>query len=187
MKFLIETFSIGILSSLIASIVFSLWLHFDRIPKLELDLNFIPGETITKGYKVPILDLSIFNSKSRLGFSSGDVAFGLLFPVDFIEKKELHLITLEGEKLWKVDTRAKPIYSIDGKDYYLYRGVASLPVHPDAKTLFLRIGGNFDRGILRIYYYFETPYGRIPKKLKFGERENWIRSGKLPHKEITII
>lgn len=179
---------IGVISSLVASGLIAWWLIWIfRVPEFELYLDYIPGKMTEAGYSVPVLDIGIFNKKWKLGFSKEEILFGLVVPVDFIENKEWFLITTEGRKKWIVDTRGKQVFSIKGKDYYLYRGSVNLPVYPQSRTHFVRIAGNFDsEEILRVYYYFETPFGNFPNHLKFGERVKNIENGKLPYSEITI-
>ena len=157
------------------------------MPDFDLHLDYIPGVMKEKVYSLPVLDISVVNKKWRLGFSKEDVLFGLIIPVDFIENKELFLVTSKGKEKWNVDTRGKQIFSINEKNHYLYRGVAHLAVHPHSRTHFLRIQGNFSRKeTVRIYYYFETPFGRFPNYLKLGERKKNIESGNLPSSKVFI-
>jgi hypothetical protein len=97
------------------------------------------------------------------------------------------LVTTEDKKEWKVDIRGKDEFTIQNEIYLLYRGVIDLPVHPDSRTNFLRITGNFLSGArVKIYYYFETVYGRFLGSLKFGERIKKAESGKLPYSKTII-
>jgi hypothetical protein len=191
---------IGIIASLIASAIFAFLIYIikkhyygTKGVNLTLNLNYIPGKMTPKGYSLPILDASIVNKNDAVGFGKEEVHFGLFVPIDFINDKVLFLVTTKGQVEWIVDTRGKDKYNIDGIQYFHYRGVVGLPVHPDSKTLFLRIGGRDRVGetfenerLIKIYYYFDTPKGRIPKYLKSGERIKNAEGGKLPFAEMKF-
>ena len=180
-----QTLIISIIASVIATgLVALLLVYLFRVPNFALHLDYIPQKTTGKGVSLPVLDVSIVNKKHFIGFGAGEVNFGLFVPVSFIIDKKLFLITIDGQKEWPVDTRGKDEFTIKNEKYFLYRGVVHMAVHPDSRTHFLRIAGSFIKGNrLKIYYYFETPYGRFPKFLKFGERIKTAVSGKLPYSE----
>jgi hypothetical protein len=185
---ILQSLLIGIISSLISTGIISFILvYIFRIPSFDLYLDYIGTRKIDKINNTwPTLDISIINKKKLISFEKDSIYFGLYIPKYFIDNKKLHLVTTEGMKLWIVNTVAKDIFRLNNIDYLLYRGMVNLPVQPDSRVNFLRISGNTDTTTIKIYYYFETKYGRFPRFLKFGGREKIFKAGKLPYSEINI-
>lgn len=185
-----QSFLVGILASTIASgIVAISAIKVFRTPKLELHLDFIPQKTIPEGISLSVLDISVMNKKWWVGFGKEDVSFGLFIPTEFLnENKEMLLKTPnEGELLWTNDLRGKQKFIIQGDTYYLFRQMVHLPVYPESRIHFLRIRGNFssDKQV-KIFYYFETPYGKVPSSMRFGDRVKNAENGKLPYAVVEI-
>ena len=183
-----ESFITSIVASLIATgIVAILLIKIFRVPNFGLHLDYIREKKTEKGISLPVLDISVVNKKIWVGFSNEEIYFGLFIPKEFVSSKEFFLITTRGMEKWSVDPRGKEIFNINKDEYFLYRGVVNLPVHSNSRTHFLRIAGHFnnDKNI-RIYYYFETPYGRFPTFLRFGMRKISAESGKLTYSEIVF-
>lgn len=185
-----ESFSIGILTNILSSgVVALLVVRVFRIPKLDLHLDFMPGHTKGIYRQLPVLDVSVVNKKWWIGFGPEEVQFGLFLPTKFFNlKKMMYLKTSdEGELDWTHHLRGKLKFPINGEEYYLFRHVVHLAVHPQSRVHFLRLAGDFEKNqAVEIYYYFDTPYGRVPHQLKFGERVKSATEGKLPHKNIRF-
>lgn len=181
-----QSFITSITASIIATgIAAILLIMIFRVPNFNLHLDYIREKYTEKGISLPVLDVSIVNKKFWIGFSNEEIYFGLFIPKCFVITKKFLLITTKGAEPWILDPRSKKILNINNTEYFLYRGVINLPVHSKSRTHFLRIVGNFESDkTVRIFYYFETPYGRFPSFLKFGKRVRTAESGKLPYSEI---
>lgn len=179
---------ISIAENLIASGIVALLLIFIfRRPLFKLHLNFIPEKKTSNETIMPALDISVINRKRWVGFGPEEVLFGLLFPVEFINSKTFLLKNKDGESKWERDWRGANKITICGQEYFLCRQIVNLAVHPDKRTHFLRIVGDFSaEKKLRIYYYFETPFGSYPWLLKLNKRMQVAKQGKLPFAEVVI-
>ena len=183
-----QSLAIGVTASVLATALVAFWLvYFYRTPKLKLNLNFQPGHMTARGYSSPILDFNVENKKNRVGFGNGDVSYGIFMPVSFVKDKDFIMVTLEGEKGWGHDLRGKKKFSIEGEEYYLFRAAIHLAVHPTSRIHFLRMGGSYENDTsAKFYYYFETPFGRVPSGLKLDSRVEAAENGKLPSEEIEF-
>ncbi|MEK7124386.1 MAG: hypothetical protein AAB877_01735 [Patescibacteria group bacterium] len=160
---------------------------FLKSPSFRLNLDFIPQRRLENGISLPVLDITVINKKRWIGYGSGDVNFGIFVPVLFMREKKFKLITFSGHPDWSINTLGKDMFLIEDVEYFLFRGVIQLAVHPNSNVHFLRLVGDFKNGEkAKIFYYFETPYGKFPRKLKYGNKVNLAKQGRLPYENITI-
>jgi len=185
---LLQSFILGIIGNIIASTIVALFLvEIFRVPKLNLHIEYIKNDS-QRGISKPILNFSVFNKKKWVGFGPADINFGLFLPIEFgADRNYFGLMTTEGLKDWNHDIRGKELFIINGKQYHHYRGVVHLAVHPETRTHFFTMRGDFTKNNeLVVYYYFDTPHGRVPSFLKFGGRKKIAESGKLPLSKIVF-
>lgn len=178
----------GFLTNIVASgTVALLVIYVFRIPKFVLHLDYIKGKRIKQVHIEPVLDISVVNKKIWIGFDSEQVHYGLFIPTKFISNKQWTRITSQGLEEWEHQIPAKTIFKINNETYYLFRGIVGLPVFPDSRIHFLRLSGDFSEDkFIRIYYFFNTPYGRFPRFIKFGEIQKSAESGKLPFVDLNF-
>lgn len=181
MDFLFQI-TIEALGSVLGTGLVAIWLIIAfNVPSFDLDLNFIPRKMTPQGTSLPVLDISIVNKKWWLSFQANEILFGLFIPENFIENKNFFLVTGNGQKVWNRDWRGANRVEINGEMYVLSRQKVSLPVYRKSVTHFLRVAGNFSNNQnVKIYYYFETQYGKYPLSLKQGKKVEAAQNNKLP-------
>jgi len=179
-----QSFIVNILAYGCATLIL---LYLLRIPRFKLHLKFIPEKETPAGRSSSALNISAVNKKWWIGYAKEEVNFGLFIPADLVKNKELFWVTTKGLKKTEINAVEKHIFKINGEGYFLYRGIVHNPVYPDSRTLILRISGDFEKNKkTRIYYFFNTPYGRFPRNLKFGKITKTAEDKKLPFSEISI-
>ncbi len=177
---------------LAATFIAFLAIKYIKVPNFELHADFIPPKRRRNILINPVLDISIMNKKRffgllQIGFNPQEVNFGLFIPIDFVKNKKFLLMTNLGEVEWMHKLEGKQPFVIDRREYYLFRGIVNLSVYPDSRVQFLRLIGDFSRDkAIKIYYYFNTPYGRFPKSLRFGAIQKSAESKKLPFSEVNF-
>lgn len=164
----------AILSGLVISAVIAIVLAFVlRWPSLSLSTDLI----MKVGGDEGVLDFHILNNKWFISYDAEEVYYHLYIPVSTLSQlgtggtpessKEYWRITKSGHVAWEPmeNVRDRFQYKIGGESYYLIRAIVSLAVFPRRRIHFLRIGGRFGEGTPKVYYWFSTRHGVVPRLL----------------------
>ena len=188
----------AILSGLVISVVVALVLVLVlRWPSLSLVTDLIMRIGTDEG----VWDFSVVNNKWFISYDADEVYYFLYIPVSTLSQagmggtpestKEFWQITKSGHVPWdpmdNVEDRFQ--HDIIGQLYYLVRGTVALNVFPRRRTHFLRVRGRFGEGMPKVYYWFSTRHGVVPRLLiskkppflkihggKFGD----VAAGRIP-------